>query len=259
MIFNFLKGIDLKSDVIVSMKTHGARINTTHLALGLLLRQKKRPKKIILYVSKKEFPNGESDLTYRLLELRKHGIEIIFLDCDNGPYDKLVHTYRKYRNDRIVTVDDDLIYPNWFLDRLLAKASTMSDNIVCYRARHIRKIAPNRFAPYTGWEFATVNTPPAHIFPTNGAGTLFPAGSLHEDVFDLDTAHRLCPLADDIWYKVMSLRKGTQCCMVARESTMFEEIPGTKKDGLWINHNKHTNDKKLSEIFAHYDLFKMIP
>ena len=102
-------GVDAQSDVIISMTTHPGRVVTTHLAVESLLRQRVKPNKIILYVSRTDFPKGNMDLTRRLLSQKKRGLEIVFLDVDHGPYDKLIHSYRKYRENRIVTVDDDLM------------------------------------------------------------------------------------------------------------------------------------------------------
>jgi len=258
-IFTPIKGLDPHSDIIVSMKTHRGRFEIAHLAVVSLLRQSLAPKELLLYVSTEDFPNRESDLTLDLLSLRAYGLRIIFLDRDNGPYDKLIHTYRTYTDSRLVTVDDDLIYPTWFLERLVAKADERDDRIVCYRARHMRKLDAEKFVTYEEWEFATKDTPTSNIFPTNGAGSLFPPGSLHEDVFDMDMAHKLAPLADDIWYKAMALRKGTESCMVLENSTMFPEIEGTKPGSLWTNHNRKHNDEKLHRVFRHYSLFEMIP
>ncbi|BBA48039.1 hypothetical protein BBJK_01506 [Bifidobacterium bifidum LMG 13195] len=62
--------------IIVSMTSYPARINTVHLAIRSLLAQKVLPDKIVLWLCKSDFPNRETDLPQTLRDVLWHDVEI---------------------------------------------------------------------------------------------------------------------------------------------------------------------------------------
>ena len=111
--FYHLKGLNKEvreQKIIVSMTSFPARIHYVHLSLDRLFLQTLRPDKIVLYLSKDQFPNLEFDLPYQLLEYKKIGLEIKWCDGDTKAYKKVLPALKEYQDDIVIIVDDDLIY-----------------------------------------------------------------------------------------------------------------------------------------------------
>jgi hypothetical protein len=89
---------------------------------------------------------------------------------------------------------------------------------------------------------------------TSGAGTLFPAGSLHPEAFDEARYTELAFHTDDLWWYFQGRRNGTQVRRLPGYRAL-EFIPETQDVGLWRTGNKDRNDvnfkKLVDEIGVH--------
>lgn len=63
-------GVDPNSNVIISLTSYPARIDTIHLTIMTLLNQTMKPRKVMLWLAKEQFPNGGKDLPQKLLKLK---------------------------------------------------------------------------------------------------------------------------------------------------------------------------------------------
>ncbi|MGZ6792725.1 MAG: hypothetical protein ACXVFV_07210, partial [Mycobacteriales bacterium] len=109
-------------------------------------------------------------------------------------------------------------------------------------------------APYSTWPHATTSTPGGRTFLTGVGGILYPPGSLDPRVADVGSAMRLCPTADDVWFKAMSLLNG-RGCRVVRDG--FLELAPTARRGpslLSVNVGEGRNDQQISAVAAHFGL-----
>lgn len=119
-------------DCIVSVTTWKGRINDvdTYRALYSLIRQKSKYKfKVILTLSKDEFPKQEDDLPEIIKLLYKNNyIDIIWAD---GNYKALKKLYpiRNMYDCPIMTTDDDIICDNGIIDKFM-DAHKENPNIV---------------------------------------------------------------------------------------------------------------------------------
>lgn len=98
--------------MVVSLTTFPLRIGKVHLTIQSILRQSRPADRILLWLSKEEFPE-EAQLPANLLRLKEKGLDIRF--CDNiRSFKKVFYTAQEFENDVIVTADDDALYPeNW--------------------------------------------------------------------------------------------------------------------------------------------------
>ncbi|RMA45441.1 hypothetical protein CI603_06345, partial [Bifidobacterium sp. wkB338] len=101
------------------MTSYPARIETVHLAIKSLLAQKTLPDVIILWLCRSDFPGGERDLPSSLKDLLWMDVQVRWVDDDLKPHKKYYWALRKFSNDLVVTVDDDLIYRNTMIGDLL--------------------------------------------------------------------------------------------------------------------------------------------
>ena len=108
------------SGVIVSLTTFPPRISQLHLMLKSILWQTCPPEKIIVWLSEQEFPGRLNDLPEELKILMAKGIEFRFVSENFRSHKKYHYVFREYPDSKVITVDDDLIYPRNTVERLLS-------------------------------------------------------------------------------------------------------------------------------------------
>ena len=125
-IFNlkFLKYIhdlyNLKEKIIISMTSWKKRINKAHKSIEILINNSYKPDKVILNLAIEEFPKKNLELPQSILKLLKSEIfEIFWVNKNNNVFKKLIPTINRYKNDLIITIDDDFIYPFDLIENIL--------------------------------------------------------------------------------------------------------------------------------------------
>lgn len=134
--------------MVVSLTTFPLRIGKVHLTIQSILRQSRPADRILLWLSKEEFPE-EAQLPANLLRLKEKGLDIRF--CDNiRSFKKVFYTAQEFENDVIVTADDDALYPENWLEGLWDTHEKYPGCVCCYRAHGIT-FEGGRVAPYQEW------------------------------------------------------------------------------------------------------------
>lgn len=240
-------------DVVLSVTSIPERVELFLAELGWLARQTVRPRAAVIWLSDEAFTTPHRHALASRFPLPA-GAEIRYRP-DLGPQTKLLYALREFAGLPVVTADDDLVYPPGWLEELFAAYCAAPRHIHCYRAHRIRLTAEGSLAPYRNWEWLApgVRGPSQLLFPTGTCGILYPPGALSRHVFDLETMRRLCPTADDTWFKAMALLKGTPAQKVRPESLEFPHIPGSEQRMLWTV-NAGRNDAQLEAVFSHYGL-----
>lgn len=245
----------------VSMTSYPARINSVFLALETLLNQTLKPDRLLLWLSRAEI--NSANLPPRLLALQAHGVEIKWVDENIKSYKKLVYTMDAFADHHMVTCDDDVFFPKWFLQRLYDMNQKHPDCIATYRCRVMRKISRRQLTPYIQWPLATKRTPihglPGYnLFPNGGCGTWYPPNSLHKQTSDR-LFMQLAPTGDDIWFKAMSLLAKTKVVAVkgCRMEFPFIYADQAQAETLWQT-NLDKNDAQLAAVFERFDLYDYI-
>ena len=190
-------------EVIISLTSWTARIETVDQAVKSLLNQSIKADKVILWLSEEEFPNKEKDLPASLLHLKEHGLTIDW--CENlKSYKKLIPTLRKYPEAIIVTADDDLTYSNKWLEKLLNSYKKYPNDIHCHRVTKF-SFQDGEFSIRSGGaEFYSI---PSYLNKlTGGAGTLYPPGCFYKDILNVELFQKLAPTNDDQWFWIQSIR-----------------------------------------------------
>ena len=195
--------------LIVSLTSFPERIPYVVKTLYSIMNQSVKPNKIILWLSKIQFPNQENDLIKELLELQNYGLTIRWLDDDIKSYKKLIPALIEYPNDVIITADDDLYYPNYWIERLVK--SYLSDPKVVHTHCSTKIIVENdliRFEARYG-----LDGDGSKLFTNTilgGSGTLYPPHVLYHDITKKDKFLCLAPTNDDIWFWAMALANNTK-------------------------------------------------
>lgn len=244
-----------KPKLIVSLTTYPARIEKIWMVIETILDQTVKPDKIFLWLFKGEF-NGISDMPAKLRSLEKRGLDIRFCDENLYPHKKYFYTMMEYPEAVVITIDDDVLYPSTLISDLLDYQKRFPNSITCTLSRRIR-LKDKGVADYSEWEYINESTRPLYRNQMIGAGgVLYPPDSLDEELFNLEKLKLYALKTDDLWLKVMSLKKRTKvACLTGKYPRLF--IPQIRKNDkpLMLNNvGKNQNDKNLAMLLENYDI-----
>jgi hypothetical protein len=271
-----------KTPVIVSLTSWPPRMRYTWLAIESIMRQSVKPDRIILNLAEDEFRGRSLPKTLRMLE--KRGLEIRY-----GPNArsglKLMLLEKEHKDHVIVTLDDDMWYPEGTLNDLLACHQRWPGCIVGNRESHLPQSVNGHLLPFayciwgTDWRVRQkLHAYFRHLKPgvsalLGVAGVLYPPQSLHPDVWDVATYDRLAAKNDDLWFTVMAWRQGTPLRFVAdarhwpQESAQEIEPDVQQTNGLRLGNlaGSHKgqrfgvwqgSDQDMHRLMTHYDLYR---
>lgn len=242
-------------ELIISLTSYGYRIHDLHYVVESLLTQTLKPNRIILWLSKDEF--SDDLLPQSLKNKLKRGLEIRYCS-DLMSYKKLLPTLKEFPNSIIVTADDDVLYPHDWLERMYRCHINHPDDIICTNAHIISFDDNGQILPYAKW-----NNPPQYretasiaLLPVGIGGVLYPPRTLDQDIFNTELFKRLTPTADDLWFKVMSLRRGTICRVIQINEGFYNYITPFIRvsDTPLFDINCKTNDIQIKNIFSFYNI-----
>lgn len=247
-------------DIIVSLTTYSKRIYDVHLTIESIMEQTMKANRIILWL---DYSFENQPLPKALQLLQKRGLEIEYCK-DIRSYKKLIPALKKFPDDAIITIDDDLIYDIDCLEKLIAAYKENPHYIYCNRHHRMLLDKKRKLLSYLQWEWESNNTE-ANImnFPTTGAGTLFPPHAFDEEVFNESVFLDICKYADDVWFKAMAMKKGTLSKKVYThnpkgteyfENEMVQDIALSR-----INtQGEILNDKQIDAVFTKYNLYPLL-
>lgn len=248
------------AQIIVSLTTYGRRIHSVYLTIESLMEQTMKANRIILWLDESF---RDKKLPKSLEMLCDRGLEIAFCK-DVRSYKKLVPALCKFPNDVIITADDDLLYDANMLENLILPYLENPHYIYTNRAHKILLDQDKGLKSYNDWEYESRCVEASKfVFPTGGGGVLYPPHSLDDEVLNEEVFMDICPFADDVWFKAMSLKKGT---LVKRVETIspngceYLENPSVQDIGLFNTNagNVNMNDVQLKKVFSKYNLYSLL-
>lgn len=245
--------------IIVSLTTYKTRINHVKYTIYSLLNQTVKADEIILWLPNDEFLDNESNIPEEILNLRNNGLTIKI--CENiKSYKKLIPALKEYPNDLIITADDDIYYPQDWIETLYLQHKKHPDNIITHRAKKIT-LNNGEINSYNKWHIIESMQKASYTnFFTTGGGTLFVPSFLDNTVFDEKLFKKLTPYSDDIWFWAMAVLNKTKIevppdNMYRLIYTKPERDVLNNKDTLWYSNEKE-NDRQLANIFNEFPEIK---
>ena len=187
-------------NIIVSLTSFPARIDKLWMVIECMFGQTVLPNKIILWLSKEQFPTMEN-VPARLKAYQTRGLDIRIVENDYRSHKKYLYTLQQYPDDILITIDDDIFYRSTIIEELMVSHEKQPDAIMAHYTHNIQ-YDKNTILPYNQWQNNV--TEGDFLFFGSGGGTLFPAHSLHKDVTNIKDALCICPNADDIWLNAMA-------------------------------------------------------
>ena len=242
---------ELKSDysLILSLTSHPPRFPFLLSQLKRLANQTLFPDVLVLNIAKEDswaipIEVAELDLPFTF--------EINLVE-NLGPGTKLIPTIVKYPSATIITIDDDINYPDNLIEALWQESKLYPDVIIGSRA-HRPLFISGKLAPYLAWEFEITQTLNHLVFPTGSGGILYPAGSLDKEVLNLEAYKEMSWSTDDIWFWIHAIRAGTQIRKSAfsykTETTGFVKNSALSEKG----NREIVNDLNLYLLWEAYDM-----
>lgn len=228
--FKQQKGIDENGEIVVSLTSYPARINTVWITISSLLQQTLKPQKVILWLAKEQFTDCK--IPKNLKRLGKRGLEICFCD-DLKPHKKYYYAMQTYPESIIVTADDDIIYPENHLAKLWEAYLENPQCVSCLAFQKI-KVKDDDFEIYKKWPVdPNVKNPGMLILPIGANGVLYPPGSLDKELFNIEIIRKDTLYTDDLWLRCMGIKKNTPVYVADIMSIAYFNIVQTMKTGLW--------------------------
>ena len=245
--------IDSSSNTIVSLTSFPERINTVWLTIQTIMHQTRKPRMIILWLAEEQFPNKEKDLPFKLIELKKYGLTIKF--CDNlYPHKKYFYTMLENPENNVISIDDDVLYPEYLIERL-EETSLRFPKVVCCTWAHEITMTNGRINQYDSWKHGVESDykPSMKLMPVGCGAVLYPPHSLYKDAFQKEKIKDLCLMTDDLWLKAMSVMNHTQAVRIPQKAKIYMTIIKTQKVGLhYDNVGNNKNDIALKKIIERY-------
>lgn len=244
------------SPVVVSLTTHSIRVRRVHRTLESVGRGTRKPRRLILWLGTRE---RQQALPRALQRLQARGLEVRYTE-DCGPHTK----YFPYVCSEpqhalaLVTADDDIWYPAFWLDRLWRAHAAQPGLVHCYRARRVR-LDGERLWPYETWPFMDDDRPGPTVFATGVGGVIYPPPLLDALRDEGSAFQRCCPKADDLWLHVTTLRKGFMARQLNPAVMEFNTLPSTQSVGLQ-NQNvaMARNDTQAAATYTGPDFARML-
>jgi hypothetical protein len=243
--------------LLVSLTSYGERLKSIHLCLESLLSQSLKPDRILLWLA-----HDAAETNKYIPRLKERGVEIRRCD-DIKSYKKIIFALREFPDSVIVTADDDCFYPTYWLERLYKAWLGDKSHVYCYRGHRMSVSTDGGLSigPYREWDYESpgFTGPSPLLIPTGVGGVLYPPGSLNEEVFNEDVFMSICPTADDIWLKAMSLLNGLSCKKITPASPRFYSLAKSQQKALFrTNHHKKANDPQVAAVFTRYDIYSKL-
>ena len=248
--------IPFDGDVVVSLTTHGKRLNQAYFTIESIARgHQKAP--IVLWLDEPDFNSEWPDTIRRLV---KRGLKVRCSDGMYGPHTKYWNLFRLVQGTgvRVVTVDDDMIYPEWFLQRLQFIGDLRNDAVVAYRAHRI-ELRDEKMLPYVKWTAADTSEASFLHFATGVSGVLYPTSFIDYVVEQGDVFLKTCKRADDVWLHVCALRSGHPVRQVYAQPRHFAVVPTTQVGALVVGNTlMGGNDEQIAKVYDAEDIARLI-
>jgi hypothetical protein len=246
--------ISNEEEIIVSLTSFPARIDYVWITVECLLRQSNPPNRIILWLSRLQFEGH--NLPQRLIEQKKRGLDIEFVEDDIRSHKKYYYCLERFPNAVLITMDDDVYYPDNVISTLLEARKKHPESIIANRSHKITFDNGGEILPYRKWKH-NYKSPIESFFylPTGVGGILYPPNSVDKRMLNITLIKEVCFGADDIWLRVGALLMNRKVFITKVFNQEFITIGKTQKVKLVTNNALNGgNDVQLKKVLEYFNL-----
>lgn len=192
--------------MVVSFTSIPQRLAKVHYTVKSLLNQTVSPEKIVLWLHE----DLKTGLPKKLQQLQGDIFDIRYspFTC---PHRKLIHSLQAFPDAAVITCDDDSMYEPLWLQRLYEEHCAYPADVIANRCNLISYDGKGETLPYRNWGKVSDGGFTAEaLMPAGYGGVVYPPASLDPRATDEKLFMQLAPRADDLWFKAMSVLKGTR-------------------------------------------------
>ncbi|MEX0719969.1 MAG: hypothetical protein WD059_04820 [Balneolaceae bacterium] len=247
------EGVPREEKYIISLTSFPARIDRIWITITTLLMQSFKPDKIVLWLANEQFPNKE--LPESLVALTEKGLEIRFCE-DLRSHKKYYYTMIENPDTNVITVDDDVYYPEYMLSELVQQHKKFPE-AVCANFAHKILFEDGRIKKYMQWKHKhkAIKTPSHKLMQVGVGGVLYPPKVLYEKVFNKELFKEVSPKSDDVWLKTMSYLNNTKIVTSPYFNKQLVTVRGSQEKSLnSVNSHKGLKDIQIKNVIDHFNI-----
>ena len=249
---------DYNDKAIVSLTSYPGRLPGLKKCIDTIIAQSTRPKKVILWLSMEQFPNGKHDLPRELTALENicAFFEIRMVKEDLKPHKKYFYAMQEFPDDPVIIVDDDVYYDKHVVEYLMESYTKFPNCVSAMRANLIGFRRDGSLMEYDGWKMGykmLTDVPSTQLIPTGVGGVLYPPHILPAATFNKDVINDTCLFCDDLWLKVMASAARVKTVVPQKicQETLIED---SQDVALWRMNVRqgNNNDVTMKNILEYY-------
>lgn len=254
---------EVEPTLMVTLTSYGHRLrHSVQYTLYSILKQKVRPGKIVLWTDADEFCSEEIPAGLRVLQ--GYGVEIREYVPKIRSYKKLIPALEKFPEYNHVIVDDDLYYSSNFLSTLWGEHQKSPKTILSLAVTIPLFAEDGTIIPYKQWPqyvapYKQLEYNAKTLMQLGYGGILYPQGTFDKEVFKESVFTKLCPMADDLWFYIQSVRLGVPKRVPIGSKVKYYQTDLIRqklnRDRLNdANRIQGQNDVQLENLLEYYDL-----
>lgn len=246
------------NNIIVSITSIPSRFDRLYMSLETIFHQTLKPSKIVLYLGNNI---DKTKIPKKILDMQKRGLVIKFRDDVNlKPHTKYFYAMQEYKNNIIITFDDDIFYNKNVIKILYSSYLKYPNAVCCMRPSKIT-FDNNMIKNYLSWEgFYNGDDaliPNHYLCATGVGGVLYPPHIMPEETFDLNLISKMALCQDDLWLKFIEVKNNIKVVKACKKNYKNHSINGTQDITLsQSNILENRNDKYLSILNDYFKLTK---
>lgn len=200
-------------------------------AVFSLVNQTLRPDRIVIWLSSEPYlrDRGISDIpSWVQLMNRIEPIVEVRWTANHGPYRKLLPALRESNaEDLVITADDDILYGEHWLERLVAARRENPKQVCAARVRRILRTPWGSLKSYMHWPVVSEEEVlQENVIVTFGGGAVLSRRDFSPDFLETDAYLKIAPTTDDLWFSA-----ALACSTVA-----IHCVPGALSELNFIEH-----------------------
>jgi hypothetical protein len=236
---------------VVCLTSYGRRVTIAYLPIESIAAGALLPSRLILWI---DDLNLISSLPSSLIRLQKRGLEI--RSCPNyGPHKKY-YSYVEAEESFVaplVTADDDVFYPPYWLKRLSDAYESHPENVSCFWARRVG-IDSAQLSPFCEWPMCAGTKPSLANQAIGASGIIYPPSFLTVLKREGSAFLTRCPSADDLWLHVQAVRAGFPVRQIGEHPLILHSVPNSEKTSLWRRNAAGGNDAQARATYHRSDI-----
>lgn len=255
--------------VTVTLTSIRSRLENLVKVIESLHQQRLMPQRIELYLSELPYLLDEgvsrNDPLVQALE-QFPLVKVVWVE-NTGPYRKILpflqgHFDASPEEEKLfVTVDDDTLYPEYFLSTLYEKYLE-HDCVVAFRGRHI-EMSGAAIPSYSEWTQGKADPVLSNV-PTGKDGILYSTKFFTREFLDMAAARSLAPTGDDLWIRWHCAMNGVPALILNPEACTsdYKSFPVVdysreyRSNSLYSLHNsagaQGKNDVSVAALEEHF-------